>query len=265
MKKIRKVKLFVNDNEKSRGVANLLEEKLLRAGILIDEDDFDLGVAIGGDGSFLRMIKENNFANCYYVGINAGTLGFAQEVNLNCIDDFIDAIINDRLNVEKIGVQEIEVHTRDSVSRLLALNELVVRDRWLNTIHFNIYVDNSLLEEYAGDGVLISTSFGSTAYNLSFGGSIVFNTFHTLQITPIAPLNSKIYRSLLNSIIIPSNNVIKLVPTDRQGGVILSVDGDNLIYDDIEYIETVIGKTVVNVIRMDNYNFVKKINDKFLK
>lgn len=266
MIKIRKVKLFVNWNDKSKKVAQVLQEKLEKYGFIVTDDEFDLGIAVGGDGSFLRMIKNSNFdSDCYFIGVNAGTLGFAQEVSSDEIDSFIELIVSGNFKYEKIGIQEIEIRTGDSVSRQFSLNELVVRDSELNTINLDVFVDDVLLETYAGDGVLVSTSFGSTAYNLSFGGSIVFNTFHTLQITPIAPLNSKSYRSLINSVIVPSSKTIKLVPTKDIKNVIVSIDGDNSLYKDVEYIETVINEKTINVIRMDDYNFAKKINDKFLK
>lgn len=111
---------------------------------------------------------------------------------------------------------------------------------------------------------MVSTSFGSTAYNLCFGGSIVFNTFHTLQITPVAPLNSKAYRNLTNSVIVPDNMVITLVPKRNNGNLILTIDGDNNFYEGVISIETVINRTI-KVLRMKDYNFIQKINDKFLK
>lgn len=263
---IKKVKLFVNNNSKSKEVENIVRQKLEKATFTIVDDEFDLGIAIGGDGSFLRMIKNSNFdSDCYYVGINAGTLGFAQEVDVEKIDEFIELIAREEFNYEKIGVQEITIRTNDSSSKLCSLNDIVVRDYELNTTRLGIYVDDVLLEDYAGDGILISTSFGSTAYNLSFGGSIVYNTFHTLQITPIAPLNSKSYRNLLNSVIIPDNKVVKLVPEKEYMDLIITVDGDNSLYKEVSSIETVINNRTINVIRMDDYNFIKKINDKFLK
>lgn len=263
---IKKIKLFVNDNSKSREVENILSKKLRSANFSIVDDEFDLGIAVGGDGSFLRMIKNSNFdSDCYFVGINAGTLGFAQEVDIDQIDEFIELIAREEFNYEKIGVQEVTISTEDSNSKLCSLNEIVVRDYELNTTRLGVYVDGVLLENYVGDGLLVSTSFGSTAYNLSFGGSIVYNTFHTLQITPIAPLNSKSYRNLLNSVIVPDNKIIKLVPKKEYNNLIITVDGDNNLYKGVHSIETVINNRTINVIRMDDYNFVKKINDKFLK
>ena len=263
--KIKKVKLFINDNLKSNKVAREVKEKLEKNKFVMVDEGYDLAIAIGGDGSFLRMVKNANFNDkCCYVGINAGTLGFAQEVNIEEIDDFIKILKSGEFKVENIGVQEVTINTKKNIIKHHSINEFVVRDEALNTTELDVFVDEGLLECFVGDGLLVSTSFGSTAYNLSFGGSIVYNTFHTLQITPIAPLNSKAYRSLTNSVIIPDNIPITLIPKRNNGNLIVTVDGDNNFYENVLSIETVIDKTV-KVIRMKDYNFIHKINDKFLK
>lgn len=263
--KIRKLKLFTNDNIRSKMVAKEVKEKLEKNDFLLVDNDFDLAIAIGGDGSFLRMIKACNFnPDCYYVGINAGTLGFAQEVSADKIDYFIELLKSNDFREEKIGVAEVTVKTKNEEIKHCSINEIVVRDDELNTTELEVLVDGCILENFVGDGLLISTSFGSTAYNLSFGGSIVFNTFHTLQITPVAPLNSKVYRSLTNSVIVPDHMMITLIPRRKSGNVIITVDGDNNFYEDVLAIETVINRTV-KVLRLKDYNFIQKVNDKFLK
>ena len=263
--KIKKVKLFVNDNLKSNKVAKEVKEKLQKNKFVIVDEEYDLAIAVGGDGSFLRMVKNANFnSKCYYIGINAGTLGFAQEVQADEIDDFIRILKNSSFKIEEIGIQDISIKTKKKLIKHNSLNDIVVRDEALNTTNLAVYVDNFLLEDFVGDGLLVSTSFGSTAYNLSFGGSIVYNTFHTLQITPVAPLNSKAYRSLINSVIVPDNKVISLVPKRNSGNLVVTIDGDNNFYEGVEKIETVINKPI-KVIRMEDYNFIQKINDKFLK
>ena len=76
-RKINKIKLFVKDNEKCKNVAKDLEEVVKNQSFKLVEEDYDLAVSIGGDGTFLKMVNETNFnPNIYYVGINAGTLGF---------------------------------------------------------------------------------------------------------------------------------------------------------------------------------------------
>ena len=265
MNEIKKVKLFVNENEKSQKVAEKVRESLNKNGFIEVEDNYDLGIAIGGDGSFLRMVKESNFnSNILYVGINAGTLGFAQDIEIHEVDSFINCLKNENYLYEEIGIGEAEISINDSISNLYFLNEVVIRDKEFNTLGLEVSVDNHLLESYVGDGLLIATSFGSTAYNLSFGGSIVYNTFHTMQITPIAPLNNKSYRNLLNSVIILSEKRITLKPNRNGSNLMVMVDGDNKFYNDVDKIELSIHKTI-KVIRKNDYNFIQKVNDKFLK
>lgn len=260
------VKLFVNDNETSKNVSKIVREKLEIANFQIVEDNYDLAIAIGGDGSFLRMIKNTNFnENCLYIGINAGTLGFAQEVNIEEIDQFILDLKDKNYKVENIGIQEIEIKTPDTISKQLSLNEMIVRDMELNTANLKVLVEDVLLEDFVGDGLLLATSFGSTAYNLSFGGSIVYNTFHTLQLTPIAPLNNKSYRNLLNSVILPDNKEIVIKPCNRTKNLLITVDGDNNFYKNVDYVSSKVSGREIQILRMKDYNFIKKINDKFLK
>ena len=263
MKEIKSFKIYSNNNDKALNATNIIKEKLIKNG-LVESDEYDLAIAVGGDGSFLRMVKYTNFnSDCLYVGINAGTLGFAQEVSLNNIDEFIRDIKNGNYKVDTIGVEKTKVVTNEGDSNFFSLNEIVIRDKDLNTAVLDVLVDDVYLEEYHGDGLLIATSFGSTAYNLSFGGSIIYNTFHTLQITPIAPLNNKSYRSLLNSVVLPEDKLVKIIPQNKN--ILVTIDGENKIYDNVLYIETTIKEKRIKLLRSKDYDLSLKINEKFLK
>lgn len=263
--KINRVRLFVNNNLKSKNAEKIVKESLEKNNFTIVEDDnFDLGIAVGGDGSFLRMIRKSNFKeNALFVGINTGTLGFAQDICLDNLDVFIKELKEEKYHYEEIGYASVEIETKTKTDAINSLNEIVIRDEGLNTLHCNVYINSDLLENYVGDGLLISTSFGSTAYNLSFGGSIVYNTFDTLQLTPIAPLNNKSYGSLTNSLIIPTDKIIIIKTKTNQRGILVTVDGNNIFYNDVVGIKISINNKV-KIIRKSNYNFIKKINDKFL-
>lgn len=263
---INRVKLFCNNNDKSKNTYELTIELLDRYHFEIVEDDYDLAIAIGGDGSFLRMIKQTSFnSNVYYVGINSGTLGFLQEIKPDDIEVFIARINNNDYKLEEISVQETVINSKNHSSRFFSLNDIVIRDKELNTTHLTIKIDDCILENFVGDGILISTSVGSTAYNLSFGGSIVYGSIHTLQITPIAPLNSKAYRSLLNSVIIPEEKIIHIIPKKDKRNLILSIDGETNSYKNIEEIISKVGDKKIYCLRMNNYDYTNIINEKFLK
>ena len=265
MKEIKKVRLFVNETEKAKQVELDTKKELLEANFEIVEDNtIDLGRAIGGDGSFLRMVNDSNFKeDALYVGIHAGTLGFAQDIDIDEIKEFITAIKTNNFYYENIGIEDVLVQTKEKEYKFHCLNEIVIREEELNTIFLDTYIDDELLENYVGDGLLISTSFGSTAYNLSFGGTIVDNAFDTLQITPIAPMSNKTYRSLQNSLVIPSTKKITIIPS-KTNNLLITTDGRNYNYKDVLKVETKINNHI-HLIRKQDYNYIRKINDKFIK
>lgn len=264
-RKINTVRIFCNDNDDSNATLIKLEEQLKANNFIISDKDYDLAIAIGGDGSFLRMVKKEQYnSNLIYVGINAGTLGFLQEIKKDDIEDFINCLNNNKYLVEEVGVQETIINTKDKEYLHYSLNEIVIREENLNTAFLTVCVNNNLLEKYVGDGLLIATSVGSTAYNLSFGGSIVNNVLHTLQITPIAPLNSKAYRNLLTPVIIPEKASVTIKPTKDRTDLLLSIDGENTTFKDVNCINTKVDDKRLKFLRLENYSFWEKVNDKFL-
>ncbi len=265
-RRINKVKLFVNDNEHSVLVAKDLEIELIKYGFKIVNRNYDLAISVGGDGSFLRMVKETKFNDkIYYIGVNSGTLGFLQEIDIKNTTDFVKRLNCDEYKIEDIKVQQTKVITSNQIYNFDSLNEIVIRNRDFNTLKIPIYVDDELLENFSGDGILVSTSTGSTAYNMSFGGSIVYNTLGVLAITPIAPLNNKVYSTLTNSVIVPNNKIVSFVPSKEFKDLFIQVDGVNKVIDDVIKIETLIGDKTIKCIRMNDFHFIKVIKNKILQ
>lgn len=265
MKKIHRIKIYNNDNIEANKISLLLNQKLTENAFDIVDTNPDLAIAIGGDGSFLRMVKKEGYnSDIIYVGINAGTLGFLQEIKIDEIDYFIECLKTNSYTIDEIGVQETKVVSIDKTFEHYSINEIVVREKELNTLATNIFIDDVLLEKSIGDGILIATSLGSTAYNLSFGGSIIADNFHTLQITPIAPLNSKAYRNLLNSVITKENSEIKLIPKNDKNNLLLSIDGENSYFEGVVEVITKVDKKRLPIFHLKNYNYWKKVNEKFL-
>ena len=263
---INRIKIFSSDTPYSKEILAELTSKLTERGYTICDKDYQLAIAVGGDGTFIKMVNECKFnSNIYYIGINTGTLGFAQEIYPSDIDMFLDRLKENAYKTENISIQETRVSTQEKSNlRFYSLNEIVIRDKHLNTAHLDIEIDHELLEHFVGDGILISTSFGSTAYNLSLYGSIVYSDLHTLQITPMAPLNSRSYRPLRNSIIVPEKRIISILPTPRTKNLILTTDGINNVYDDVKEIQTSVKKRI-RCMRMLDYDYTKKIREKFTK
>ena len=262
---IKNIKLFINKNDKSLETAKLIKDKLLSNGFFMNDNKYDLAIAVGGDGSFLRMVKQNNFnSDIYYVGINSGTLGFLQEIKVEEIDKFISELKEKKYKVDKVGIQETTVNHNKESSKFYSLNEIVIRHKNLDALKLNIQDNSYGFERFNGDGLIISTSVGSSAHNLSYGGGIIYPTFTALQLTPMGPINNKVYRSLINPVIIPDKVEIKLIPEEGSKGLIVTVDGSHNYYDNVDNIITKIEDKKIKCLRLSHYSFAEKINEKLL-
>lgn len=263
-RKINRIKLFINSDKKSKIVAKKLKEKLINYHFEIVNSDYDLAISVGGDGSFLRMIKENEFnSDIYYIGINSGTLGFLQEIDVCQTKNFIDRLASNDYKVEELSIEENTIMTDDNYYKFYSLNEIVIRKKDFSILKIPVYVDNELLEHFTGDGILISTSTGSTAYNMSFGGSIIYNSLNTLSITPIAPLNNKAYRTLVNSVIIPANKEIRIISNNED--LFFMIDGEIKEINNVKKIEVKIASKGIKCLRMNDFHFIKIVNSKILE
>lgn len=262
------INIIYNNNPPSIKTFNELKNKLIDKGYIIT-DTYDnnamLNICIGGDGAFLRTVHDYNFPNIPFVGINTGHLGFIQQIDKEDIDSFVNNLYNGKYSIDSLYLVEAIVCTRTSCIELIGVNEIVVKGIDSKVIHLNISIDNNYLERFSGDGVLVSTPMGSTAYNFSTGGSIVYPTLGVMQLTPIAPINSKVYRSLTTSVIVPHNMKIKLHPEYRdENSILIVLDGEQHKYDNITEIDFQISKMKINVLNIGNNNFWSNIREKFL-
>ncbi|MDO5689505.1 MAG: NAD(+)/NADH kinase [Tissierellia bacterium] len=260
--------IYSNNNQRSLAIRAVLIDKLQYRALQVNQDprpDADLNICIGGDGSFLRAVHSSGFSQVPFVGINTGHLGFYQEILVSEIDSFIDQFIHGEYINTELGLLSGRIAHGDSSQELFALNEFVVRTQNSTIAHMEVYVDDYHLENFAGDGLIVSTPSGSTAYNFSVGGSVLYQTMKGFQMVPIAPINSRAYRSLLNPLVMPNTTKLRLVPTPREGDNILVIaDGINLDFKEIEYIEFTFGKKHINRIVFNPMWYWINIKDKFL-
>lgn len=255
--------LNVNHNEHSEEIAAKLTQLLLEKGFKHDQQTPDLWIAIGGDGSFLRMVREADFSpKVYYVGIHTGTLGFLQEISPDKLEDFADKLLRKQFQIVTRDLA-LSVIEKDNERILLpSFNEIVIRNRSLKAVGITVYVDGELLETFAGDGLLIATSVGSSAYNMSFQGALVDHQLATMQLTPIAPLTNKHYHNLVSSLILPDTRTLTLIPSFPE--LIITTDGENHEYSDVRKITVTMKKEALSILTFGQQSFISKIREKLL-
>ena len=143
-------------------------------------------VCYGGDGTLLEGVHRLNGEDIPVVGINGGHLGFLALAPRENIASVFEAIAANKLNLEQRDLLCIEGLSDE---KLYALNEVAVQRLGASMISIDATIDNNPVATYNGDGVIISTPTGSTAYSLSAGGPILAPSCHSFLLTPLAPHN----------------------------------------------------------------------------
>ena len=170
-----------------------------------------LNLVIGGDGTFLNAVKNSNFSTIPFIGINTGHLGFYQEINPDNIEDFVKCFSEKKYYIENLPMLESKI----GKNKINAVNEVVVKSNRNQIVRLRLFIDGNFIENFSGDGLIISTPHGPTAYNLSSNGAILHQSLEGFQLTPIAPVFSSLNRSLKAPIILPKNAEIEINVSKR--------------------------------------------------
>ena len=259
---LKKVKIYTNEKEKSLLVEKELKKELELHSFLIDENDYDLGISIGGDGTFLKMVHDSDFKDIYYAGINTGSLGFLQETQIKDCLPFILRLKENDYDIEELDVGEVVITTNSSEDHYLFLNEVIIRNQSLRTLESKVMINDTLLEEFAGDALLISTNTGSTAHNMSYHGPIVHHALSVLVITPIAPIKNNVYHNLDNALVIPESS--KIILTPKKEDIFITIDGISIKHSNVIQIEVKMANKKIKKLKFQDINFIGKIHDKLL-
>lgn len=262
------INIVSNNKPLSLETARILKYKLEKNNFIVP-DVFDynaeLIICVGGDGSFLRTVHKYKFPDIPIIGVNTGHLGFFQELSPHELDEFIYKYSKGDYIIDKINPIEGIICTRNSCIEIMGINEIVIKADKSTTIHLNLSLDESFLEKFSGDGILISTPTGSTAYNYSLGGSIVDPRLNLMQITPMAPINTTAYRSFTSSIVVPKYSTIKIHPEYiYENSILIVSDGMEYKYNGIAEIQVKLSELEIKLLRLKEYNFWSKVKEKFL-
>lgn len=145
----------------------------------------------------------------------------------------------------------------------LALNEATVK-RIEKTMVADVFINKIKFERFRGDGILVSTPTGSTAYNKSLGGAILHPSMEALQLTEISSLNNRVFRTLGSSAIIPKNERIELIPK-RLGIYTISVDNKTRNYRNVTKVEFSLVKQKINFVATPSHtSFWERVKDAFI-
>ena len=179
-------------------------------------------VCYGGDGTLLDGIHRLGGAEIPVIGINSGHLGFLTSVPRNgCIGDVFELIAAGKLECQPRSMLEVTGDFGDGISTRYAVNEVVIQRQGAGMISVETYVNDQMVATYHGDGLIVSTPTGSTAYSLSVGGPVVAPQCACLVLSPVAPHNLT-----MRPIVIPSSSDVRLKVHARHAEISIATDNE---------------------------------------
>ena len=222
--------------------------------------DADLIVVLGGDGTMISTARLVGDTNVLVLGINYGSLGYLTDFRIEEMFPALESIIKGGYEIDRRVMLEAE-HRRgqEKLATGRVLNDVVVNKAALaRIIEIEVKLNGLFVNSFRADGLIVSTPTGSTAYNLSAGGPIIYPSMNAVVLTPICPF------TLTNRpIVVPDRAEIELTLDNENEGVVLSLDGQTGY--PMRAADRVIirkSKTTFNLVQPANRNYFDVLRDK---
>ena len=258
------MKIAVYAGKEEAGTGNRIQEmmgRLAEAGVeicfidagQIPDPETDMLMSIGGDGTFLTASMMVAQLGIPVVGVNLGRLGFLSE---NRPEDVADAILAGDYSVEDRALLKAVVKDGPQ-NPSYALNEVTVHRSGAAMLVVDMAIDGVTLPAYWADGLIISTSSGSTAYSLSAGGPIVLPASKVLIMTPIAPHNMNV-----RPLVVPDSAEISLKVHSRDADVIFTADNRSMRIGEGSELEISLAQFSLKRVRLNRSDFINALTEK---
>ena len=225
-------------------------------------DLLDLIIVLGGDGTILSVARGiNGKLDVPILGINIGNLGFLSSVEFSDIDNAFKKLKERNYTSQKRMLLTCDFSSEQVVNESLALNDIVIaRGSMSRMISFDIYIDGKRYYNYKGDGLIIATPTGSTAYSFSAGGPFVYPTVDAITLTPICAHTTGVQPIVLNS-----NSNIEVRVKSNNDEINIIFDGQSTItHKDEAIVKVKKAKEYANIILFDDYDYFKVLRAKII-
>lgn len=259
--KRRKKTVFFHENEKGRFESNFSKKVFEEFNFMSSKELYsktDLIISMGGDGTLLGVCRKAS-SRVPIMGVNLGRLGFIAEFSKSDFYEKLSLVLAGKYQTFKKNLFSVKTNKNE---KKLFFNDVVIsKNDIARMFTINVEVDQEHIYDLAGDGLIISTTMGSTAYSLAAGGPIVHPSVSALLLTPICP-HSLTHRP----IVINDNAKIKLKLLEHIETVTLTLDGQNLIDVDKStevYIEKDTRKSITLIKNADKTYF-HTLKEKFV-
>ncbi|EKQ58219.1 MULTISPECIES: NAD(+)/NADH kinase [unclassified Clostridium] len=227
-----------------------------------DLKDVDLLVVLGGDGTLLGVARSlNESFRGSILGINIGNLGFLSSIDISDIDVALNKLEAGNYKIVDRMMLNCKVEAQKNIEELKALNDVVLaRGTLSRMVKFTIFVDGKIYSTFRGDGLIIATPTGSTAYSFSAGGPFIYPDLELITITPICP-----HTKSMQTIVLNGNSTIEVHADQEEEKIYLTVDGQKAIRVNHDMsVKLSKNNSSLKLLLFDDYDYFKVLRSKIL-
>ncbi len=221
----------------------------------------DLIICLGGDGTFLKTARTAYLFDIPILGINLGSLGFLTDIEKGEIDKAVECIFQNNFVIEERMMLSSKIYKDGKLfAQDVSINDVSIsRAGILRILHLSTYIDDNFFDMFPGDGIVVATPTGSTAYSMSAGGPIAEPTAKLIIVTPICP-----HLLYSRSFVASDERKIKICVSDGfEHKALVTVDGQkNYEITGGDYIEIEKSDATVKILKIQSKNFFTVLRNK---
>ncbi len=254
-----KFAIFAKEKLESVKIKGRLLEEIGHRHYLLDEENPQYIFVVGGDGTFLRAIHHyiDKLDSVKFIGIMCGTLGFFYDFKEEDIPHIFDVLEKEEYSLEEHQLLECDLGNK----KLFAVNEVRFENPF-HTLVCSVKVNDIELEKFHGNGLLVCSSLGSTAYNKSLGGAVISRNTDLLELTEISTIQNNVYRSLGSPLILNKDAVISF--EGNFDGVTIGYDHLSVPFDTVS-MKVHLSDKKLTILYPKDFNYLKPIKRSFIK
>lgn len=259
-----KIRVFTNVRRKESGLQEKIENLIISNGFELDNENPDVVLYTGGDGTFLRSVQYylDKLNKIKFLGINFGNLGFFCDYQKDDLDQLIQDLKDNKFSETTHSLLKAEIVSEEKSETIYAINEIRIENPF-HTLICDVLINNDTLETFHGNGLLVASSLGSSAYNKSLGGSIIQPTLECLQLTEIATIQNNFNRSLGSSFVVNKSDKITLKGELKQS--VVGFDYQTLNDIVLKELTVSLSDKKVTILHPKNYSYLQKIKRSFIQ
>lgn len=256
---------YKHDEQLTPQVQPLIELAQQNDFVVVDDyRNANVIVSIGDDGSFLQAVRQTGFRDdCLYAGISMlPSRGFYCDFQIDDPDHMVQAATNEQIEVRRYPIIQVTI---DDTASFFCLNECSIRSGIIKTFVMDVFIDDLHFETFRGDGMIVATPTGSTAYNKSVNGAVVDPLLPCIQVSELASLNNNRYRTLGSSFILSGKRKLTLkISPEGNHYPLIGMDNEALSIRHIEKIDISLSDRVIKTVRLKDNSFWEKVKRTFL-